>query len=84
MEKQREIIGKVISAKNDKTITVVVETYRTDSLYKKRVKYSKKYRAHDENNIAKEGDKVLIVETRPISKTKNYKLVKILEEAIII
>lgn len=84
MEKQREIIGKVISAKNDKTITVVVETYRTDSLYKKRVKYSKKYCAHDENNIAKEGDKVLIVETRPISKTKNYKLVKILEEAIII
>ena len=58
--KKTELIGKVVSAKCDKTITVMVETYRTDPLYKKRVKYSKKYYAHDEKNTAKEGDTVLI------------------------
>ncbi len=83
-KQKKEVIGKVISVKNDKTITVLVETYRKDSLYGKRVKNSKKYRAHDEQNIAKEGDKVLIVETRPLSKTKRYILDKVLEKAVII
>lgn len=85
MEKvKKELIGRVVSDKNDKTITVLVETYKTDPLYKKRVKYSKKYTAHDEKNSAKVGDKVLIVETRPISKMKRYRLVEIIESAIIL
>ena len=77
-------VGRVVSAKNDKTITVLVETYRKHPLYGKRVKYSKKFRAHDELNTAKEGDIVEIMETRPLSATKRFRLVKILEEAVII
>ncbi len=80
--KKREIIGTVVSDINDKTITVLVETYRKDSLYGKRVKYSKKYAVHDENNMAKKGDKVAIIETRPLSKMKHYRLVRIVEEAV--
>ena len=77
-------VGKVVSAKNEKTITVLVETYRKHPLYGKRVKYSKKFRAHDELNTAKEGDIVEIMETRPLSATKRYRLVKIVQEAVII
>ena len=85
MEKRsQELVGKVVSAGNDKTITVLVETYRTDSLYGKRVKYSKKYAAHDEKNLAQQGDTVRIVETRPISKTKHFRLVEIIEKAVIL
>jgi len=85
MEKRnRELIGKVVSDKNDKTITVLVETYKRDSKYKKRIKYSKKYRAHDEKNRAKKGDKVRIIECRPLSKNKSYRLVEIIESAIIL
>ena len=83
-KRTRELIGKVVSAKNDKTITVLVSTYKNDSLYGKRVKYSKKYTAHDEKNVAVAGDTVRIVETRPISKTKHYRLVEIVEKAIIL
>ena len=83
-EKKRELIGKVVSDKTDKTITVLVETYKKDPLYGKRVKYSKKYTAHDENNTAKIGDKVRIVFTRPLSKTKRYELVEIIEKAVIL
>ncbi len=84
MKKGNQIIGKVISDKNDKTITVVVETYRKDSLYGKRVKSTKKYTAHDENNVAKVGDKVLIEETRPLSKMKRYRLIEVVEKAVIL
>ena len=77
-----ELIGKVISAKNDKTITVLVESYRNHPLYKKRVKYSKKYAAHDEKNIAKVGDTVRLLSTRPLSKTKRYELVEVLVKAV--
>ena len=82
--KRKSIIGIVSSAANDKTITVTVETYKKSPLYGKRIKSSKKYRAHDEENKAKVGDKVRIVETKPISKTKRYNLVEIVEEAIIL
>ena len=58
--------GTVISDKMDKTITVIVETKKTHPIYGKRVKYSKKFKAHDEKNEAKIGDKVLIMETRPL------------------
>ena len=81
-KKQATLVGKVVSAKNDKTITVLVETYRRDPLYKKRVKYSKKYAAHDEKNIAKVGDTVRLVATRPLSKTKRYALDTVLVESV--
>ena len=80
----RELVGKVVSDKTDKTITVLVETYKKDPLYGKRVKYSKKYAAHDEKNEAKIGDTVLIAETRPLSKSKHFRLVEIVEKAIIL
>ena len=73
-----------ISDKANKTITVKVETYKKDPIYKKRVKYSKKYTAHDEKNLAKVGDKVRLVATRPLSKTKRYELVEIIEKAIVL
>ena len=82
--KRAELIGRVVSNANDKTITVLGETYRNHPLYHKRVKYSKKYRAHDEKNIAKVGDTVKIVQTRPLSKTKRYELVSVLEEAVVL
>ncbi len=83
-KKKRELIGVVVSDKANKTITVKVETYKKDPLYNKRVKYSKKYTAHDENNTAKVGDKVRLVATRPLSKTKRYELAEIIEKAIIL
>lgn len=82
--KVRELVGKVVSAKCDKTITVAIETYRKHPLYSKRVKYTKKYTAHDENNIAKEDDIVKIAATRPLSKMKRYRLVSVVEEAVIL
>ena len=82
---QRKVYrGRVISDKTDKTITVIVETRKTHPKYGKRVKYSKKYVAHDENNRAKEGDIVTIMETRPLSKTKRFRLLDVVEEAVII
>ena len=82
--KKRELIGIVVSDKADKTITVKVETYKMNPIYKKRVKYSKKYAAHDENNEAHVGDKVKLVMTRPLSKTKRYELAEVIEKAIIL
>ncbi|SEO76098.1 small subunit ribosomal protein S17 [Amphibacillus marinus] len=76
--------GRVVSDKMDKTITVLVETYKFHPLYGKRVKYSKKFKAHDENNTAKTGDIVSIMETRPLSATKRFRLVEVVEEAVII
>ena len=73
--------GTVVSDKIDKTITVMIETKKTHPLYGKRVKYSKKFKAHDENNEARIGDKVVIMETRPLSATKRFRLVEIVEKA---
>jgi small subunit ribosomal protein S17 len=81
---RKSYVGKVISDKMDKTITVLVETYKKDTLYGKRVKYSKKYKAHDEENVAKIGDVVRIMETRPLSKDKRFRLIEVIEEAVII
>ncbi|GAA0137962.1 30S ribosomal protein S17 [Paenibacillus sp. YSY-4.3] len=77
-------VGKVVSDKMDKTIVVAVETYKKHDLYHKRIKYTKKFKAHDENNSAKIGDVVKIIETRPLSKDKRWRLVEIVEEAVII
>ena len=76
--------GTVVSDKMDKTITVMVETKKTHPLYGKRVKYSKKFKAHDENNEARIGDTVVIMETRPLSATKRFRLVEIVKKAEII
>ncbi|WP_342268771.1 30S ribosomal protein S17 [Spiroplasma endosymbiont of Aspidapion aeneum] len=80
---RKTFIGKVVSDKMEKTITVLVETYKNHPIYKKRVKYSKKYKAHDEEQLANQGDRVEIMETRPLSKNKNFRLVRIIEKAII-
>ena len=84
MKERKELIGIVVSDKADKTITVKVETYKKPPLYGKRVKYSKKYAAHDENNMAHVGDKVRLAQTRPLSKTKRYELVEVIEKAVIL
>ncbi len=76
--------GTVVSDKMDKTITVLVSTQKSHPLYSKRVKYSKKFKAHDELNEAKAGDVVEIMETRPLSATKRFRLVKVVEKAIIL
>lgn len=76
--------GVVTSDKMDKTITVEVKTSKNHPLYGKRVKYTKKFKAHDENNEAKIGDTVLIEETRPLSATKRFRLVKVVEKAVIL
>ena len=82
---QRKVYtGRVVSDKMDKTITVIVETQKKHSLYGKRVKYSKKYKAHDEQNVAKTGDIVRIMETRPLSATKRFRLLEVVEKAVII
>lgn len=75
------LIGKVVSVKAAKTISVEVETSVKHPLYGKRYKQTNKFAAHDENGIAKLNDKVQIVETRPYSKTKNFRLEKVLETA---
>ncbi|MCM3588505.1 30S ribosomal protein S17 [Mesobacillus maritimus] len=82
---QRKVYtGRVVSDKMDKTVTVMIETYKTHPLYGKRVKYSKKFKAHDEQNVAKVGDIVRIMETRPLSATKRFRLVEVVEKAVII
>ncbi len=81
---RKEQVGKVVSDKMDKTIVVAVETYKKHELYHKRIKYTKKFKAHDENNEAKIGDTVRIMETRPLSKDKRWRLVEIVEKAVIV
>jgi small subunit ribosomal protein S17 len=76
--------GTVVSDKMDKTITVVVDTYKKSPLYGKRVKVSKKFHAHDEEGLAKVGDTVTIMETRPLSKIKRFRLLEIVAKADIV
>ena len=72
--------GIVVSDKMEKTVVVLEETMKFHKLYKKRLKVSKKHKAHDENNDCKVGDKVRIMETRPLSKDKRWRLVEIVEK----
>ena len=74
-------VGKVVSDKMDKTVVVAVEELEQHKLYKKAIKTTVKFKAHDENNEAHEGDKVEVMETRPISKNKRWRLVEIIEKA---
>lgn len=79
--KQREFTGTVVSDKADKTITVLVTSYKKHGLYNKRVIQSKKFAAHDEKNEAKIGDVVTIIECRPLSATKRFRLLRIVSQA---
>jgi small subunit ribosomal protein S17 len=81
-ENRRKIrVGTVVSDKMKKTIVVKTERTTTHPLYKKTIKRYKKFKAHDENNSAKIGDKVKIIESRPLSKEKRWRLVEIIEKA---
>ena len=78
---KRSFVGLVTSDKMDKTIVVTISSKKMDRLYKKYVTRSKKYMAHDENNDAHVGDTVRIVECRPLSKKKSWRLAEIVERA---
>ena len=79
---KRTLTGKVVSDKMDKTITVLIERQVKHPLYGKFIKRSTKVHAHDENNDCKTGDVVRVVESRPLSKSKTWQLVEIVEKAI--
>ena len=81
---QRTLTGRVVSDKMDKTITVLIERRVTHPLYGKIVTRSKKYHAHDERNECHEGDLVTIEECRPISKTKAWRVAKLVEKVRVV
>lgn len=81
MGKRKEFVGVVVSDKMDKTVVVMVERLVKHPLYGKYIKKRKKFMAHDEHNSCKVGDKVLIEETRPLSKRKRWRVKQILERA---
>lgn len=83
-ETRKTFTGVVVSDKADKTIVVLVTTDKKHPLYSKRVMKTKKFHAHDEENIAHEGDLVQIMECRPLSATKRFRLVKVLEKKVIV
>jgi len=78
---RKERVGLVTSSAMIKTIVVAVDNYRQHGIYKKTIKHTKKYKAHDENNECGVGDLVRIIETRPLSKTKRWRLVEIIKKA---
>ena len=80
---RKVMIGTVVSDKMDKTVVVAVETSVRHKVYKKTVKRTYKLKAHDEENACKVGDRVKVMETRPLSKDKRWRVVEIVEKAII-
>ena len=80
---RKVMIGTVVSDKMDKTVVVAVETSVRHKVYKKTVKRTYKLKAHDEENVCKVGDKVKVMETRPLSKDKRWRVVEIVEKAVI-
>ncbi len=76
------MVGTVVSDKMDKTVIVIVERLVKHRLYKKYIRRRSKFAAHDENNTSKIGDKVLIIQSRPLSKTKRWRVSKIVEKAV--
>ena len=78
---RKTMIGTVVSDKMDKTVVVAVETSVRHPMYKKTVKRTYKLKAHDEENTCKAGDRVKVMETRPLSKDKRYRVVEIVEKA---
>ena len=79
---RRQVVGTVVSDKMDKTVIVLVERLVKHRLYKKYVRRRSKFAAHDENNASKVGDRVLIIQSRPLSKTKRWRVSKIVEKAV--
>lgn len=79
---KRVLVGKVVSNANEKTIVVTVDTVVKHPLYKKYISRRKKFMAHDPANECKVGDKVQIIESRPLSRRKRWQLVKVLEKAV--
>ena len=79
---RRQVAGTVVSDKMDKTVIVIVERLVKHRLYKKYIRRRSKFAAHDENNTSKIGDKVLIIQSRPLSKTKRWRVSKIVEKAV--
>jgi small subunit ribosomal protein S17 len=79
---KRQMVGTVVSNKMDKTVIVLVERLVKHKLYKKYIRRRSKFAAHDENNDSRVGDKVLITQSRPISKTKRWRVSEIVEKAI--
>ena len=79
----RTVEGRVVSNKMEKTVTVLVERQVKHGLYGKYIKRSSKLHAHDEQNACKEGDLVRVIETRPVSKTKNWRVVEIVTRAAV-
>ena len=80
---RKSMVGTVVSDKMDKTVVVSVETSVAHPIYKKTVKRTYKLKAHDEENACKVGDKVLVMETRPLSKDKRWRVVEIVEKAVV-
>ena len=76
------MVGRVVSEKMDKTVIVQVEMLVKHQLYQKYVRRRSKFAAHDENNVSRVGDKVLIIQSRPLSKTKRWRMSKIVEKAV--
>lgn len=81
MGMRKKFVGEVVSSAMDKTVVVRVERITEHPLYKKKIRRSSKFKAHDEHNMCSVGDKVLIEETRPLSKTKRWRVVALLEKA---
>ena len=79
--KRKTMVGKVVSDKMDKTVVVSIQDNVKHPLYKKIIKRTVKFKAHDEKNECGIGDRVMIMETRPISKDKNWRVVQIIEKA---
>ncbi len=81
-KKTRAIMGKVVSDRMDKTVTVLIERKIAHPLYKKYIRRSTKVHAHDEDNVGRLGDKVIVEQCRPLSKTKTWRLVEVVEKAV--
>jgi small subunit ribosomal protein S17 len=80
--KKRQVMGTVVTDKMDKTIVVLVETLVKHRLYQKYIKRRTKFKAHDKDNACRVGDKVLITESRPLSKTKRWRVSRIVQKAV--
>ena len=78
-EQRKILVGRVTSDKMEKTIVVRVDRLKRHALYGKVIRFHEKYKAHDENNLAKAGDMVKIIESKPLSKEKRWALVEVLE-----
>ena len=80
--RRKELVGTVVSDKMQKTVVVVIEEIKAHPLYNRRIRRTRRFKAHDEENRAKVGDVVRIVETRPLSKEKNWRVAEIITHGV--